>query len=733
MSNSDTDFDDDDDQLLQDVLYGRTQVPNNTVIANQQQQPPQPPVQSITTTQSKPTILDDKVQARLFQADGEIATLRAQLLQLQNQKQQEITELKQTYDTLKQTSEEQMLNLKNTVQRLEDEKKFLNNELISTTAVKRRKVTTTDTPNTTTFVESHSTPPPPAPVPAQAPPQPQQPPTPNQTEPTQLTTQYDYKPLIDQLWNNSIIGSSRTSFEYLSKICLDFDLELNSGLVILKQTSISSSIVEFLMINKNNRLDKLIEIFTLSLIQLVERLLKQKSILSIPFLLSLIHCSISFRPAALTKALITQLLKRVSKITEGLSFLLNSNLDEDDLANYHDVPYQIMVLEKFIFTSCLDLVERLVTLSTIFDEPQFVKKIWQNHILSESLITSCLPENSERFKNTAQINAVFNIVEMLIASVSETTFGFNETKTDESIISSLLKIFLIEIPLRQDFMFYGLNRILGNNHDFIKVDSVIPVQHDYLNNYLVSIPQPIPYNITEPSQFEINMNHEYHLLTLRIKVAELLLSLIITKQTVDFLYSKDHFKSLIRVIGFEQNYIARSPRSKHIYLRLQIIAILVKIVDYLTQDLREISELMYGELMYEIFVIFSRIAFGSDSLSIDAHKLLVKIRAGGLTPVFNKWCESRARELNHIVPSNNHERGSEIADIESDFANGLEFPYESETVELARDILNRFVDHDEAENLYFSMNPEDGDEEEEEDENMNLAEEYNHPPDIELV
>ena len=70
-------------------------------------------------------------------------------------------------------------------------------------------------------------------------------------------------------------------------------------------------------------------------------------------------------------------------------------------------------------------------------------------------------------------------------------------------------------------MFYGLNRILGNNCDFLKIDSVIPKDHDHLNNYLIVIPQPIPFDIETPYQFRIDMNHEYHLLILRIKIAEL--------------------------------------------------------------------------------------------------------------------------------------------------------------------------------------------------------------------
>ena len=111
--------------------------------------------------------------------------------------------------------------------------------------------------------------------------------------------------------------------------------------------------------------------------------------------------------------------------------MLNSNLDEDDLANYHDVPYQVMVLEKFIFVECLDLMERLVTLTTTFDI-EFIKTVWQNRILPQNIITSCLPDNSERFKNTAQINVVFNIVELLVASVTEETFAYNDTNLDEN-------------------------------------------------------------------------------------------------------------------------------------------------------------------------------------------------------------------------------------------------------------------------------------------------------------
>ena len=60
----------------------------------------------------KKTILDDEVQAKLFQADGEIATLRAQLQQLQRQKQEEVSALKESLNTFKESSENQLSILK---------------------------------------------------------------------------------------------------------------------------------------------------------------------------------------------------------------------------------------------------------------------------------------------------------------------------------------------------------------------------------------------------------------------------------------------------------------------------------------------------------------------------------------------------------------------------------------------------------------------------------------------
>ncbi|KAK6462599.1 DNA damage checkpoint protein [Scheffersomyces coipomensis] len=745
MSNSDFD-DDDDDEILQAVLTGTANVSGHKIIPSMQ--PPIQPRQSAQVQPQQTTTADNDMRSRIFQAEGQVAILRAQLESAQRERLDGVNKIRDNFNQYKKNSEDQVRILKHAVQKLEDEKKFLNNELKSNSYSKKRKVTpirtqgkeimgsididistslddskssrgSTPMRSSNTSMEQKST----------------QQPLPSQ-QPIQriIKIQNDSSLFADQIWNHCIIGSKRTTLSYLSKISVNFYIDIQD-LKIKQRIPISSSISEYIMLKKSLRLDQLISEFCLTLISLIEILIERKSIISVPFLLSLIHGSITFRPLAITKHLIEQLLIRLNQLSNKFAFLLDSNLNEEDYINYHDVPHQIMIIEKFIFISCLDIMEKLISYSSLYD-PKYIRKIWNGDegYLSVELFLKCLPDNHERFMNTGQINVMFNFVEMLISSITEDTFAFNDRHkrvADDTIINSLLKIFLIDIPIKEDFMFYGLNRIIGNNNDFEKINATIPETKDNLNNFIILIPQPIPIELLNGREdsnedYELKLNHEFHLLNLKIKVTELFESFIIIKQSIEFLKSKEYFKLIIRIIGFEQIHIMKSPRSQFNSLRIEIISRFIKILNYLIvnnndhhgneegdedDDQLNLNELIYPETMYELFVVLSRISFGSDSLSIDAHKLLIKIRSRGyLTePIFNAWSELKARELNHVNGGNGGQSGKVLADIESDFANGLEIPYESETVELARELLNLFVNHEEADNLYYNMNY-DGDE-----------------------
>jgi len=702
--------DDDDDELLQKLIMGEASVENNTVVPTQFNTSS---VSSGAQNSTKPSSvdvsgMDDTMKSRLFQAEGEIAILRSQLQLFQQQKQAEIVKLQNTYFEYKNSTEEEAKSLKFSVQQLKDEKQFLDNELRTLATVKKRKISDNSPPqpvvqnvqngsdfktngfNNTSIAPS---------VPI--------------LQPKASSISSDSSMFMDQLWNHCIVGSNRTCVNFLSKICLEYELKIND-FVLLKKTPISSAIVDYFMDKKHLRLDELIDDFCITFVKVCMELLETKFIVSVPFLLSLIHCALSYRPVAVSQGLITKLLSSFTKIAKDLSFLLDSNSNEEDFINYHDVPSQVMIIEKFIFICCHDILETLTLLATQYGS-DFITTIWQDDVLPIDLIRRCLPGNSERFVNSAQINLAYNFVEMLKYSITESTFAYNNSPqlTDDEIFSSLLKIFLIDLPIKDDFMFYGLNRILGNNTDFDKIQSTVPADEDSLGNTMIKLPQPIPFDLLDQNQNSLSLrhtllyNHECHLLNLRIQVATLIESYITNKEVIQTLQDKEYFKSLIRIIGFEQISILNSPRSQYVDKRIQIISKLIKIVYFITQDITDVSDLIFPETMYELFVVILRVAFSTESLSTDAHKFLTEIRTSGnlKIPVFNESCESKARELNHIEVA--EKDGKLIANVESDYANGMEFPYESDIVELAREILNQFVTHQEADNIYFSMNYEE--------------------------
>ncbi|CCE87077.1 Piso0_005614 [Millerozyma farinosa CBS 7064] len=723
---SDSEFDDDDDDILLALEQVRSR--QNTRDGT--------PSTSLSGTangnktddlQTKSRVLD--VENTVYRTQGEISILRAQLDLLQRQKHDEIKQLVDAQEASRLRDEEKMQALKFTIQRLEDEKRFLNNEVRNLASFKRRRVdsgrsedlsTTTESPvskvSRSSGTQSHSE-------------------TSENSSRSVLAQrvikiQNDSSLFTDHIWSHCINGSRRSTLKYLSKICLDDDIQFD-GFKVNAKMPVSTAITEYLMLKKSLRLDDLISDFCVTLCTFVEILVSRKSVLAVPFVISLIHGALSFRSSAVSRDLIKKLLTSLCTIVSDSVFLLDSTQDENDIVHYHDVPRQVMVLEKFALICALDTVEKLMVIASQFDQ-SFIKSLWDEDYLSLNLLRSCLPENTERFKNVSQINVIFNFIEILASSLTESGFAYNNVKSkasNESIINSLLKIFLIELPIKEDFMFYGLNRVVGNNFDFDKIESIIPATETILKHSMISIPGPIADDVLEekgfmrqdttggsenPSSeshlcFELSKLHEIHLLHLRLKVTSLLESYVMTHLSTKVLESKECLKSIIRTIGLEQNFIMKLPRSDTVPMRIQIIASLVRLVSYICSESRGITGLIYPETLYEIYIVFSRIAFGSNSLSVEAHNFLRRIRNNGFYhPVFNASCEKKAREINHVTYSDPKVLGNSLADIESDFPNGLEFSYENETVEIAREILDSCLTREEADNLYFNMNHDEG-------------------------
>lgn len=714
---SDSDFDDDDDEAVLQLMQ-MTQMPAGPTGTGPE------PAQSLTSPQ-------------LFRAQGEIAILRAQLEALQKLKSEEASRLNNELYLSRNTAKDQIEALKSSVDKLEDEKRFLRNEVQSLTS-KRRKlpVSGVDVLEATNSVEldrlllmganshavsrrttecsssSSSSTKPSGMVNSSGYS------TPATISEVPIQIQDDWLQLCHHLWQYTINGSDRTSMEFLSRICVPQNVELDANFHIVDNLPLLSQLWDRFILLRHLRLDGVVTKLCEQVLTLVNMLLdlyhggNSNLLLSVPFLISIVYAAVSYKPLAVTGLLTTKLIRELSQLMRRFTFVLQLNNEEEEaLLGHENVTYQQRLLENFTLTVGLDLLECLSVISTLFGA-EFVRDLWLNRVFDLDLLHGILPENPERFVATVQINTVFNAVEIYFSSLTEVGFATGNKEHNIALVKSLIKAFLMDIDIKADFSFYGLNRIIGNNNDFKVLSDVVPeTLPSFVNTSFTSVPCPV-YSTkhTEKEAFEVKLVHDCHLLSLRIRIATLLEGIIVSGMT-EVINLKENIKLLVRVIGFEQNLMIHQPRYPYIYMRVQLIGTLVRILYYILDEHKNINTLIYPETLYEILVVLMRIAFGPDSLSIDAHALLVEVRKRGALdlPVFNRECELRSRELAHINRFDNEAVASgEMAEAEADYANGLEFGYDSETIEISREILGICLNHEEADNLYYNMTSQEG-------------------------
>ncbi|OBA22954.1 hypothetical protein METBIDRAFT_85317 [Metschnikowia bicuspidata var. bicuspidata NRRL YB-4993] len=650
----------------------------------------------------------------LFRAQGEISILRAQLEALQNLRSREVAQLSAEAQALRLSAQEHVALLKLTVDKLEDEKKFLGNELRSLSSVKRRRVSdhSNGAPEALQWGGGPETraglPAPDAPGPA--------PRAHGAAQGPRIQLQDDWSQLCHHLWRHTINGAGRTSMAFLSKICSQRTLGVHGAIAVAANTPLLSCVWDALLQLRHLRLDKLVQQaceLLLLVIQELLRLHEQREpgvLVAVPFLISVVHAAANFKTSAVTESLATTLVEASCRILRRFVHVLRLHDEEDEASSgIKAVPYQQRLFENLILVLAFDVLESAAVISSQFG-PLFSRHMWDLGVMDVGLMHQVLPENTERFVSSVQINLVSSLVEVLSASINENHFCSSDDPSNLRFVKSLLKVFIIDIRIKDDFMFYGLNRVLGNNLDLDKISQAVPPEPERLfNKTLVSIPYPVrPQELDTQHSFTRALQHDCHLLALRVRIVMLLESIAISSR-IHLLNLKENIKSIVRIIGYEQNLIIHQPRSQLIHMRLTIITVFVRILFYVIEEERNINTLIYPETLYEIFVVLLRIAFASDSLSFDAHELLSQIRAKGFTEtgVFNRSCESRSREMAHFDLFNpNPQQHTHLAGIEGDFANGLEFPYDLDTIEIAREILNVCVNHDEADNLYYNMNKE---------------------------
>ncbi|KAF8004850.1 hypothetical protein HF325_000307 [Metschnikowia pulcherrima] len=458
---SDSSFDDDDDPLLMQLVQA-TQRPAPTAQNGSNVTIPENPQNLGVVTNPA------NYQLQLFSAQGEISILRAQLELLQNQRAAEIALLRAEAKNAQSSAQEHVTVLKQTVDKLEDEKKFLGNEIRSLSAVKRRKVAENGTqiasntdlhgrPDLANGVSNdHGSDPrkslqKPFAVAGGA----------------RIQLQDDWSQLTYHMWHYTINGSDRTSMAFLSKICTECTVEADGKLTVPANTPLLACLWDALLDVKHLRLDLLVLHICTMLLALISELLRLHEasvpgiLVSVPFLISIVHATITFKPSAVTEALAKILVSSFSKILQKFVFVLHLNDEEGETFSTHStVPYQRRLIENFILISALDVLENAVVISTQFG-PEFCRNLWNLGTLDLALLQQILPENTERFVSLVQINLVSSFVEMLSAAVYENYFCTTNERLNLLIVKSLLKVFIIDIGIKEDFMFYGSKQGFG--------------------------------------------------------------------------------------------------------------------------------------------------------------------------------------------------------------------------------------------------------------------------------
>lgn len=654
------DFSDDDEFLESVKKLSQTQVPSskphiNHVTNFSKSNSPFSASSPNFSLPNHPNLIPDDIKLKLYKADGEVAILRNQLEQARLQNHQVNEKLKLSYEQSKHSMEEQMKMMKFTIQKLEDEKKFLDNQIKSGNT-KKRKLEDKSPPKELVLKGQHI-----------------------------IRVPNDITLLTDYIWRLSINGSERSIMEYLDKIAVSTTITIGS-VQFPEKLAIAGVILKYLVSKKDLRLDKLLKDFLSILIELVKIQMDQEIITCVPFVLALIHGILGFKPSAIDVHALSRIMHLMCSIINVYGhFALN---EDPDLFNYNKTP-QVILLEKFTLICAWDVIEtglKIYDLSP--DQPK-------DEIFG--MIQQCMIEMSRDLYST-QININYNWIEIF------DNYYESNPSIPMSLVLNLMEINLLGVPIKDDFRVFGLNRCIGNNIDFQKIDSVIFTDNEMADaNMLIIFPYPISkVDFFNDGEYKLKYNHEHHLLDLRLSVNRMIEKMIIQTEDVEFIKHIDIVKKIIQTIDLEQNYILRSPRSNFIATRLKIISTLIRVLNYLFKSTSQLNEFIDTESLNELSIILSRIAFSSNPVISKSTAELYKMLRGQnyKLGILNKSIETRGRNLSNIDFTSNK---NQIAEVEMDYANGIENAYDSETIELSREILASCIDTETADNLYINV------------------------------
>ncbi|CDO92740.1 unnamed protein product [Kluyveromyces dobzhanskii CBS 2104] len=400
----------------------------------------------------------------LLKAKGEVGILRQKLSMLEKTVKEHDESQKKLQFDLKTSHAEEVEKLKVELERLEDERKFM--------LLEQRHLFTPRNSSKSTSSHGNDT--------AE--------PSPMEAKRRKMEPAKQYVPLaqnlnvddgslfFDHLVSYKLLGAEHTVLESLDHICnYETDLILSPDIEIIKARSplgptLRALIFKWKSIYSLDQLvDKTLEILAIA-IKSVSDLPENR--LAIPFLLSLMHCTINFRHSATSISSLKDVFQFVTDFIITDPSFLKQTLHENPLElDVSPDVFQYSMLDQLCMTYSFDVLETCVVIMlTCNPEEQAI--LLNDDTIAENLVKCCNLALSISYKPVLPI--IINTTEILL--------GVVELEPKESIWENKwLTLFpkLIQNWSRpiifdsEKINFAGLNRCCGNNANHVKLNSIL--------------------------------------------------------------------------------------------------------------------------------------------------------------------------------------------------------------------------------------------------------------------
>lgn len=435
--------DDDDDILLE--LGTRpprfTQVPSSSA-ALQTQIPAA--LEVTTTTLNKQDENDTALVNQLNKAQGEASMLRDKInfLNIEREKEKNIQVVKVNELQVKHLQE--LAKLKQELQKLEDEKKFLQMEARG--KPKKEVITVTKIPSTTSSTNTNSITPDSSSVAIEAKTNSPQlkkrkindslpkknvvPLNPNRIIPDETSL------FLESILLHQIIGTDLSTIEILNRLKLDYITEFKfKNFVIPKGAPIGKSIVSLLLrCKKTLTLDRFID----TLLEDIAVLIKEISVhpneskLAVPFLVALMYHIIQFRPSATHNLALKDCFLFICDLIRIYHHVLKIPIHESSM-NLHVEPqiFQYELIDYLIISYSFDLLEGILRVLQSHPKQTYMEFFDENILKSFEFVYKLALTISYK----PMINVIFSAVEVFNI-ITNIILNMDNPSTLKSLISS---------------------------------------------------------------------------------------------------------------------------------------------------------------------------------------------------------------------------------------------------------------------------------------------------------